>query len=202
MNTSISPSPTPEPPHPISYEFLAPAKAHIDACVTTIQSVVVVATILAGLSSQLLGIISSDEAIQNITSSGGKTALRCASYIAILFNGITTIISLFLIDQLGSINLRSIELLKAGERSMTDCMQASSRWKVVRHFGSIQLKCILVQWILCLVIGIIFFVIQTLTYIWLREGSTYAVKSRIHVTRHPTFHPRPTYSIAIQYCWN
>lgn len=112
--------------------------------------------------------------------------LRLGSYVSIIFNGIATIASLFLIDRVGQFgSIASNEVLTDGASESST--QPGSRWEMLR-FGPASLKhlfiqCALIIWqsgdsltktmyegMLCFFIGVVSFLFQTLTYIWLREN--------------------------------
>ncbi|KAF8155244.1 hypothetical protein K438DRAFT_1987148 [Mycena galopus ATCC 62051] len=137
----------------------------VDSYLTLIQAGTVICTFCAALSGQILGVFTSDGTIED---NAAFVLLRCISYVAMLFNGITALISLLLIHRLGDVGYR-----EEGEPSMNGSTR--SRLQTLRQIGGSNLMFVLFQCMLCFVIGIVSFLLQILAYIWLREGLVMSV---------------------------
>ncbi|KAJ6532942.1 hypothetical protein B0H19DRAFT_1081414 [Mycena capillaripes] len=87
-------------------------KSLVDTYLLSVSSTMVFCTFCGALSAQMLSVVISDGTIQDIAA---FFFLRFISYVAILFNGTTALISLFLINRLGDVD---IDYLKEGEWCM------------------------------------------------------------------------------------
>ncbi|KAJ7595281.1 hypothetical protein C8J56DRAFT_1115030 [Mycena floridula] len=125
----------------ISYEPPNLVKSQITAWVTTAQSVAVVTTLMVGTSTQLLGVIKSDDTLANIK--GARIGLLIfSSYSAIISNVMATIACLFLLDRLGDIDLnqaRKGENIRQGETEPVGSL------KLLLDYGGDRA----IGWILC-----------------------------------------------------
>ncbi|KAF8144282.1 hypothetical protein K438DRAFT_1783009 [Mycena galopus ATCC 62051] len=128
----------------------------VDSYLTLIQAGTVICTFCAALSGQILGVFTSDGTIED---NAAFVLLRCISYVAMLFNGITALISLLLIHRLGDVGYR-----EEGEPSMNGSTR--SRLQTLRQIGGSNLMFVLFQFS---------FLLQILAYIWLREGLVMSV---------------------------
>ncbi|KAJ7702746.1 hypothetical protein B0H17DRAFT_1237223 [Mycena rosella] len=108
------------------------------------------------------------------TATPAMTLISFASYAAILFNGIATIASLFLVDRLGDIDLN--EARKDLDRATEGRVEPGSSLKLLLDYGARpNLTYIIIQWLLYLFLGTAFIFLQTLTYVWLREGRVMSI---------------------------
>ncbi|KAJ7504975.1 hypothetical protein B0H11DRAFT_2273184 [Mycena galericulata] len=153
----------------ISYESPKLVRSQINAWTATVQCAAVVTTLFSGIAVQLLAVIRSDDAVDKKT---GKAMmfLVFSSYAAMLFNAISTVASLFLIDLLGDIDLN--ESRKGRDRDTDGIVgRKESSLQLLRRFGARRnLKYIFMQWMIYLFLATFFVLAQMLAYMWLRDG--------------------------------
>ncbi|KAJ7869135.1 hypothetical protein B0H14DRAFT_2727847 [Mycena olivaceomarginata] len=121
---------------------------------TAQNSLVVVTNFFAATAAQILGVIRSDHALNDATKFQLKL-LNLTSYAAILLNVMATIVSVLLIHALNEIN------------ASKQTIAGAARSGVLQHPN---VKWVFFQWIVLGSLGMIFMIIQTLAYVWLREG--------------------------------
>ncbi|KAJ7574822.1 hypothetical protein C8J56DRAFT_977616 [Mycena floridula] len=152
----------------ISYESPNLVKSQITAWVATAQSVAVVTTLMVGTSSQLLGVIKSDDTLANIK--GARINLLIfSSYAAIISNVMATIACLFLMDRLGDIDLNQAHkgqnTIREGQTEPVGSLKLLLDYGGDRAIGRIMYQCI--GYFLS---GMLFMFLQLLTYMWLGQG--------------------------------
>ncbi|KAJ7120663.1 hypothetical protein C8R43DRAFT_1136605 [Mycena crocata] len=157
----------------ISYEPPDLVKSQIGAWTGILQCVAVVTTLFSGISVQLLGVITADNDVKN--KSGPSIALLFfASYAAILFNMITTIGSLFLIDLLADITMNAARKNPPPPREGR--VESDSSLQLLRNFdGRPRLTYVFFQWMAYLFVGFGFFFLQIVTYMWVRQNQATSI---------------------------
>ncbi|KAJ6511839.1 hypothetical protein DFH09DRAFT_1197651 [Mycena vulgaris] len=109
------------------------------------------------------------------TAGPAMSLLLFTSYAALLFNGIATVGSLFLIDRVGDIDLNEA---RKGGTPITDGYidPPRSSLQLLREFGGHRnLKYIFIQWVAYLFLGTVFIFLQALTYLWVYEGPVISI---------------------------
>ncbi|KAJ7760006.1 hypothetical protein B0H16DRAFT_1688901 [Mycena metata] len=153
----------------ISYNSPNVVRSQINAWTNVVSRTAIVTAFFAINASIVLGIVRSDDALKG-RDGKAVTLLTIASYGAILFNSITTLASLVLMDCLGDIEFNEA---RNPQRRATEgrvartsgVLQLLTTYGARKHF--IWIFC---QWVAYFVIGLFFMLSQIVVYMWLREG--------------------------------
>ncbi|KAF8144281.1 hypothetical protein K438DRAFT_358428 [Mycena galopus ATCC 62051] len=133
-----------------------PKALELAACRRTAQRTSLLAMILCAAAVQLFHV--------SHETTGGCNTFRFASYAAMFFNAFAAVASLILLDRVEDVRLND----EGKDRRPVSQVSVppSSRWQLILGVGSHpNLKYVFIQWMLCLFLGTVFFLMQTLAYI-------------------------------------